>query len=323
VMENGFHHSMPDGTRKTGPGYVSAGMPCQEILIVDDEEPIREYLSEALASLGHHVETAVDGVDAVDKLEHRFFDIVITDMLMPRMDGMELIRFLSKNRNAVDIIAITGLSMEYKYTDVVAAGATDFITKPFTLNELEAKLNRLVRERLMREELQRLAIRDPLTGLYNRRFFQNAIRKEAIRAIRYGHPLFLFFLDIDRFKDYNDQSGHQAGDDLLVKFAQILVQSIRREVDSAYRYGGDEFTVVLPHLPASHALAVAERIRRNYNRLSFHPTSVSIGIARYIDKSVGIDHDIADLISRADQALYHTKHGMGRDCIFFDEESRD
>ncbi len=139
--------------------------------------------------------------------------------------------------------------MKYKYTDVIAAGAADFITKPFTLNELEAKLNRLIRERCLRQELELLAVRDPLTGLYNRRFFRKWSGEEVVRALRYDHPLFLFFFDIDHFKAYNDQNGHQAGDVLLIQLAEVLKSSIREDVDTAFRYGGDEFTVLLPHLP--------------------------------------------------------------------------
>ncbi|HOI96152.1 MAG TPA: diguanylate cyclase [Syntrophobacter fumaroxidans] len=298
-----------------------AKTPSQHILVVDDEQPVRDFVAEALESMGHEVETAVDGRDALEKMEDSDFSVVITDMVMPRMDGMQLIRYLSEHQNEVDIIAITGLAMDYKYTDVVAAGASDFITKPFTMNELEAKLNRLIRERHLREELERLAVRDPLTGLFNRRFFQRLVRKESIRAIRHQHQLFLFFLDIDRFKDYNDQNGHQAGDELLVRFAAVLRQSIRKDVDTAFRYGGDEFMVLLPYLPLEQALPVAERIRENFGQLLLVPTSLSVGIARYLEKSVSIDDDIGDMISRADQALYHAKHGLGRNRVYLDKES--
>lgn len=295
----------------------------QNILVVDDEQPIRDFIAEALATLGHEVRTAADGLDAVEQMEQNHFNVVITDMVMPRMDGMQLITYLAERQNGIDIIAITGQAMIYKYTDVVAAGAADFITKPFTLNELEAKLNRLIRERNLRAELERLAVRDALTGLYNRRFFQNVIRKESIRAIRYQHPLYLFFLDLDRFKQYNDKHGHQAGDDLLVRFASVLKGSIRDEVDSAFRYGGDEFTVLLPFLPSASAVMVAERIRGNYNALNLEPTSLSIGIARFRDKSISIDLDIEDMIHRADSALYHAKHGLGRNRVSVDVESLD
>ena len=234
-----------------------APQPAQNILVVDDEQAICDILSEALEHMGHRVETAKDGVEAIKKIEEGDFSIVITDMMMPRMDGMELIEYLVENRRGIDIIAITGHTMSYQYTDVIAAGAADFIAKPFTINELEAKLKRIFRERHLLEELERLAIKDPLTGLYNRRLFEKTARKEAIRAARYHHPLCLFFFDVDNFKEYNDLKGHQAGDQLLIKLAEILTTAVRHNVDTAYRFGGDEFTLLLPHLTSEAALRVA------------------------------------------------------------------
>jgi len=292
----------------------------QHILVVDDEAQVCDILSEALMRMGHEVTTAADGREAVEKLESAPFSVVITDMDMPRMDGMELIRYLIKNRKDTDIIAITGHTMRYNYTDVVAAGASDFITKPFTLNELEAKLNRIIRERLLRQELERLAIRDPLTGLYNRRFLQTVLRKEATRAGRYGHNLFLFFFDIDHFKDYNDRMGHQAGDEVLIQFAKVLIDFFREDVDTAFRYGGDEFTAVVPHLPREHALEVAERIRSSYNKLGFQPTSISVGIAQFLEKTGDVEKDIENMILRADMALYRAKRDLGGDRIQLDDE---
>lgn len=293
----------------------------QPILVVDDEEQVCDLLAEALTFMGHTVKTAGDGIQALQELEHATFAIVITDMDMPRMDGMELIKYIVHNRNGTDIIAITGHTMRYKYTDVVAAGAADFITKPFTLNELEAKVNRLLRERFLRQELELLAIRDPLTALYNRRFFEKVVRKESIRAERYDHPLFLFYCDIDRFKDYNDQFGHQAGDVLLMRLADILKTSIREGVDSGYRFGGDEFTVLLPYLPRDKAVSVAERIRQRYNALGAKPSCLSIGVARFLPRTGELDKDIQDMIRRADLALYHAKGPLGGDKVHLDEAS--
>ncbi|GLI33812.1 GGDEF domain-containing response regulator [Desulforhabdus amnigena] len=292
----------------------------QKVLLVDDEEQMCDVLGEALTHMGHQVVTAGDGREALEKIAQNAFDIVITDINMPRMDGIELIKRLAGDRKEIDIIAITGHAMRYSYTDVVSAGASDFIIKPFTLNELEAKLTRIIRERSLRKELEHLAIRDPLTGLYNRRFFQRIVRKEALRAIRYRHPLFLFFFDIDHFKMYNDMKGHQAGDQLLVQFAELLKSCIRKDLDVAFRYGGDEFTLLLPHLLPDSAMSVADRIRQNYNLLGLTPTFLSVGIAQFIEKTGAVDGDIADMIRRADRSLYHAKHDLGGDTAFFDGE---
>jgi len=293
--------------------------PAQSILIVDDEQAIRDILAEALRLMGHHVETAGDGLEAVQKIEQEDFSIVITDMMMPRMDGMELIEYLVNNRKGIDIIAITGHTMSYQYTDVIAAGAADFIAKPFTINELEAKLKRIFRERHLLEELERLAVKDPLTGLYNRRLFEKTARKEAGRAARYNHPLCLFYIDIDNFKEYNDLHGHQAGDQVLKEVARILTTIVRQNVDTAYRFGGDEFTLLLPHLTCEAAMKVASRIIEAYNRLQLEPTHLSIGGAHYLHKTDNVDQNLDDLVRRSDRALFFVKHTLGGNGAHFDE----
>jgi len=293
--------------------------PAQSILIVDDEQAIRDILAEALRLMGHHVETAGDGLEAVQKIEQEDFSIVITDMMMPRMDGMELIEYLVNNRKGIDIIAITGHTMSYQYTDVIAAGAADFIAKPFTINELEAKLKRIFRERHLLVELERLAVKDPLTGLYNRRLFEKTARKEAGRAARYNHPLCLFYIDIDNFKEYNDLHGHQAGDQVLKEVARILTTIVRQNVDTAYRFGGDEFTLLLPHLTCEAAMKVASRIIEAYNRLQLEPTHLSIGGAHYLHKTDNVDQNLDDLVRRSDRALFFVKHTLGGNGAHFDE----
>jgi diguanylate cyclase (GGDEF)-like protein len=293
----------------------------QVILVVDDEPQVCEVLADALMVHGHSVDTAKDGFDAVEKLRNHEYSIVLTDMDMPRMDGMQLIEYIVKNHNGIDIIAITGHIMKYRYTDVVSAGAADFISKPFTLNELEAKLNRVIRERDLRKQLEKLAIRDPLTGLSNRRCFQDTARKESMRSVRYQHALFLFFLDVDNFKAYNDTHGHQAGDELLVQAANLLKCSIRENIDSAFRYGGDEFVLLLPHLTSEQALTVAHRIRDKYDVLGFGPTTLSIGIGKFLQRAQSIEDDIQDMIHRSDVALYNAKKNSGRNKVLIDENS--
>ena len=290
----------------------------QAILVVDDEPQACEIISDALASWGHEVETAGDGIEALEKIKGKDFTIVVTDMDMPRLDGMELIEQMADNYPHIDVIAITGHVMRYKYTEVIEAGAADFITKPFSLNEFEAKLNRLIRERALRKQLETLAVRDPLTSLYNRRSFEENARKEAMRAVRYRHTLFMFFLDVDNFKKYNDLHGHLAGDALLVKVAELLTNSIRVNIDSVYRYGGDEFIMLLPHLPVDQARRVAERVCWNFNLLQLKPTAFSIGISRFIEKSGSIQQDIEDMIRRADKALYVAKEQYGKNCVYVD-----
>lgn len=298
----------------------------KRILVVDDEQQVCDILAEALVHLGHHVETAMDGIEAIEKTGRGTprvpFDVVITDLDMPRMDGMELIKYLADHHKGIDIIAITGHAMRYQYTDVIAAGASDFIAKPFSINELQAKLNRIFRERYLMEELERLAVRDPLTGLYNRRVFDEVARREAVRALRYHQPLFMFFLDVDRFKEYNDTFGHQAGDNLLVELASLLSLSVRDNVDTVFRFGGDEFTILFPHLMPDQALKVAERIRERYNKLELEPTHLSIGIAHFKVKSGDVGKDIEDMMLRSDKALYHAKRELGGNQAYLSNDTQ-
>lgn len=294
----------------------------QRILVVDDERSVRELVAESLSYIGHHVTTAADGQDAADKLKNGTFDIVVTDMDMPRMDGMELIKHIRQHHPDTDAIAITGHATKYKYVEVINAGAADFITKPFGLDKLEAKIRRLLRERYLRRELEQLAIRDPLTGLYNRRHFRSVLTQEAVRSVRYGHPLFVLFIDIDQFKQYNDQEGHQAGDSLLIELGSILQQSIREHVDTAFRYGGDEFIVVLPHLSADQVRLVVQRIQKRYAALDASPTSLSIGAAQFHYRDGDVEKSIDDLIQRADKAQYRAKKELGGNRLCLDGDSQ-
>lgn len=282
-----------------------------KILVVDDEAHVREVVSEALAYLGHDVTEAENGKQALSRLETTAVDVIISDLYMPEMDGMELIRQVRRHYPEIDIIAITGFGNRYDYTEVIAAGAADFITKPFTLDKMEAKLARLFRERYLRSQLQEMAMRDALTGLYNRRSFEPAVEDETVRSIRYRHPLSLLFMDVDHFKRYNDDFGHRAGDELLVKLAEIIRNCIRDHVDKAFRYGGDEFIVILPVLDSTGAGVVADRIRANYCEICPGETSLSIGIAQFQVDSGDLDRDIETMIRRADESLYYVKKRLG------------
>ena len=282
-----------------------------QILAVDDDPEIRDILHEILTHLGHTSVTAVDGLDAVEKLSEHHFDMVITDLRMPRMDGIELIKKIKVGFEDVDVIALTVYGTEYNYTEVIGVGASDFIDKPFNVNELEAKINRIIRERSQRAELKRLSTRDGLTGLYNRRYFEDNLRHEAIRAFRQNYNLYLLFIDLDNLKGYNDYYGHQQGDDLLRQLGKMILGNIRRDVDSAYRYGGDEFAVVLPHARRQQALMVAERLFTDYNKRDLTPTSLSIGLAKLKGSGNTLEGDLQTLLREADQALYRAKTSPG------------
>ncbi|UCF01917.1 MAG: diguanylate cyclase [Deltaproteobacteria bacterium] len=281
------------------------------ILCVDNDPGIRELLHEIITHLGHRVITAVDGIDALEKLTDDHFDIVITDISMPRMDGIELIKRIKTDFDDVDVIAITAYEMTYKYTDIIALGASDFISKPFNIDELEAKLNRILRERRLRLGLRRLSTRDGLTGLYNRRYFDDNLIHEASRAFRQNYGLYLLFIDLDGFKAYNDKYGHQQGDKLLRALAEVILDNIRKDVDSACRYGGDEFVIILPHAKRQQALMVAERLLNSFNKRDVSSTGLSIGLAELEGSAETLKENLESLIRKVDQAAYRAKINGG------------
>ncbi len=293
----------------------------QSVLSVDDDGELRELLHELICQMGHASVTATDGVDALEKMEEKQFDIVITDINMPRLNGVGLIKRLTSDFSDTDVIAITGYQTEYNYTDIIALGASDFISKPINIDEFEAKIKRIVRERNMRFELRRLSTCDALTGLYNRRHLDDNLQNEAIRASRQHYDLYLLLIDIDNFKVYNDKYGHQQGDRLLQELARIILRSIRDNVDSGYRYGGDEFAATILHTNPQQALMVAERLRTEYNARNLLPTSLSIGIAKLKNSHGTLEEDLDDLIRKADQALYLAKNNGGDQNVMLDISS--
>lgn len=291
----------------------------QHILIVDDDPVIRELLLDYLSTNNCPAKTAEDGFAALELLKRDDFTIVITDLMMPGMDGIELIHTIKKRWDDIDIIAVTGFKQDFSYTDVIQAGASDFIAKPFNLNELEAKINRIIRERRLREMLKQLSIKDGLTDLYNRRFFEERIQEEVIRSQRQGYPLYLMIIDLDRFKRVNDEEGHQEGDRILVTLADVLKKSTRQHVDIPCRYGGDEFAIIVPQATEKQVMAIAQRMKKKYMDTDRRGTTLSIGIASMNDR-IDEDHTAKAhrLIKMADNAMYNSKKTGGDKITIYD-----
>ena len=280
----------------------------KKILIVDDDEAVRSILAELVRIFGFNSETSSGGYDALNRVDKSPYDLIITDINMPDLNGLELIKKVKESHPEIDLIAITGFDMDYRYTDVIEMGASDFIVKPFENNELQAKINRVFREQDLRRKLENLSIRDGLTDLYNRRYFEQRLREEIIRAHRQKYPLFLLLIDIDRFKMFNDTNGHQGGDRLLKELAKAINHSIRNEVDTGFRYGGDEFGVIAPQVNRKQAAMIAHRIIRQYESIEEERlTSLSIGIAQLTESNKLEPEKAENLIKHADIALFRSK----------------
>jgi diguanylate cyclase (GGDEF)-like protein len=292
-----------------------------KILLVDDDPSILKILSDMIDIFGHEYVTARNGLEAIKKLKKNFFHIVLTDMVMNGMDGMELLEHIRNNYPNIKVIIATGYDRTFSYTDVIRAGASDFISKPFNSDELEAKINRVIREIELLRQLELLSISDGLTGLYNRRYFDTKMFEEARRAHRQNHHLFLAVLDIDNLKEINDKYGHLDGDKLLKTAAEIIRHCIRKNVDWPFRYGGDEFCVILTQVSQEQALKTSERFIQSFNEKKLPLTGLSIGLAKFIrSEENNWTEDIADLVKRADAALYKAKQ-TGRNRVVVDEEN--
>jgi len=292
-----------------------------KILVVEDDTTIRELIHIFLEKSGFQSFTAISAEAAVDILRDQEIGIVLTDVQLPGMNGLELTKIIRHNYNA-DVIIMTGYSLDYSIEEAMARGASDLIIKPIRLEDLLLRINVVLKNCSEKkencrklEELTKLTIRDDLTGLFNSRQFYNHIAQEVDRSNRYFRPLSLILMDIDNFKSLNDTYGHLSGDRVLSSTGEVIKTAIRKQ-DTAYRYAGDEFTIILPETEIERALAVAERVRQaieNETHILSNPrplkVTVSIGVVEY-----RTDEEIKSFVHRADSAMYVSKRN-GRNKI--------
>jgi diguanylate cyclase (GGDEF)-like protein len=290
------------------------------ILVVDDEPLSRHVLQAAVEQLGHQWTAAENGQAAWQCFNQDTPDVLITDLLMPEVDGLELCRRVRADTRAgyTYIILVTVLGERQDIVRGMDAGADDYLIKPVGLFDLQARL--IAAQRVTdlhaelarhRAELAHLARHDPLTGLGNRRSLDEDLDVLLARSQRYGRRFALAMCDIDRFKAYNDTHGHQAGDQALRVVAATIAQELRGG-DSVYRYGGEEFLLILPEQTPDTTLVAVERVRSAVQRLAIpHPAAGPGGILTLSAGIAAFDPDEAptaeELLQRADAALYRAK----------------
>ena len=293
------------------------------ILIVDDDIAIKDSVEEYLRILSYDAKSAQNAKEALSILETFTADLVLTDIMMQGMDGLELTKII-KAKYDLDVMVMTGFSADYSYEEAVKAGASDFIFKPFRFEELDLRIKRVLRESETKKErakllneMEKLAITDALTGLYNSRQFFRQIKQEIMRYARYSRPLSLLILDIDFFKNYNDTWGHLEGDKVLMQIGRII-NSCMRSMDTAYRYGGEEFAIILPETGIKKACVVGARIKDKIASEIFIPennkkvsVTVSLGASEVLT-----GEDFTAFIKRTDKALYHSKE-TGRNKLTY------
>jgi len=293
------------------------------ILIAEDDAVTRMLLKKTLIKEGHEVVSVENGQKAFDLFQERFFPIILTDWMMPEMNGLELCRVIRQKENP-GYVFIVLLTAKDSHDDIITgleAGADEYLTKPFSRAELIARLNTgrrfLEQDRALRranEEIRILSITDPLTGCSNRGCLNTRLPQEIQRAGRYNRSLSIVMCDIDHFKKVNDTYGHQAGDLVLKEFSKRINDSIRDKVDMLARYGGEEFLVTLPETDFDGALHLSERLRRIISEKKFNvgtkkiKITASFGVAGFDSNNAGSEISFDTLINHADKYLYQAKN---------------
>ena len=284
-----------------------------KILIAEDQPASALLLRRLLERLGHEVIVASDGVQAWRALESTRFPMVISDWVMPGLDGLDLCRRVraQPHRPYSYLILLTSKQGREERLEGLRAGADDFLIKPPHADELAVRLEIARRILAVQDELERrnrsladLAHSDELTGVPNRRRFRELLEQDFAVAIEGRLPLSLVMIDVDRFKSYNDTFGHPSGDDLLRRFATVVRDEVC-QVGELTRYGGEEFAVLLPDTAREAATDLAERLRAKVAATDWplRPITASLGVA-----TTGPGTDRPDLlVGQADQALYRSK----------------
>jgi diguanylate cyclase (GGDEF)-like protein len=295
-----------------------------KILLVEDNKTQARIICDFLGKNGYEVVLAEDGMSAFKRAKTDSVDVILLDRILPDIEGNDVCRWL-KLDPSTRLIPIIMLTAKDSVTDRVAgleAGADDYLPKPFDENELNARIYVRLRAKSQQDELrmknrqledmltrvETLAIVDSLTGLFNRRRFETILGNEFKRAARYQDPISCLMIDIDQFKQINDAHGHQGGDIVLREISRLIQASIR-EVDTAARWGGEEFVVLSPNTPEQNAGLVASRILKAVRSHAFtgmdgRQITVSIGIAGIPEPSIDTPEK---LVHAADLAMYAAK----------------
>ena len=318
----------------------------KRILVVDDHEDNIELLRARLEARGYDVEGASDGQAALDAVDRICPDLILLDVMMPKMDGMEVVRRLKAKTEInelpfIPVIMQTALDSTENKVEGLDAGADDYITKPINFAELEARVKSLLRIQTLQstlaarerelsvvngrlseanDELKRISITDGLTQIENRRSLNERLHDMWLHSVRLHEPISLVMCDIDKFKSVNDNYGHQAGDSVLKEFAQLL-KAEAREIDRLGRYGGEEFLLILPGTVLDAAVTFAERLREKVEGHTFSYAggelcrTMSCGVASSPHPRV---KDEEALLRAADDALYVAKETGRNRVVRFD-----
>jgi two-component system cell cycle response regulator len=284
-----------------------------KVLIVDDAPDTLEIIQKLLAFEGYEILTAQTGEEALKKAETEKPEVVLLDINLPGIDGNEVLRRIRQIDSIVSVVMLTAFATVDNAIHALQEGASDFIKKPFEnehlihmVNQCMEKYWTLKEKGRLEEEVKRLSITDDLTNLFNYRHFYKTLELEITRLKRQKTSLSLLMFDMDNFKRYNDLYGHLEGDKVLRKVGEIVTRLIRNNVDSGYRYGGDEFAVLLIGATLDQAMPIAERIRVSIEQAGFQDISVSIGVTEFHP-----DYTLREFVRLTDDCLYAAKNSGG------------
>jgi two-component system cell cycle response regulator len=287
------------------------------VLVVEDDEDARMVLTELLRPR-YDVDAVGDGETALKRAAELKPDLILLDLFLPGMDGFGALTGLRRNSKTADtpVIFLSAQGDAETKSQGLSLGAADYLAKPFSEQELMARVDRTLKLTAQKEHYRALAQTDGLTGLPNFRSFHARLEEEVARATRYGHPLACAMVDLDGLKSINDKMGHAAGNRAIVALADAVREELR-DTDFAARYGGDEFVVLLPQTNEPQAALFAERLRRRLIETSERaglPVRGSIGVAAVSADELETPDASEDLLRRADEALYRAKRS-GRDRV--------
>ncbi|HVF40261.1 MAG TPA: PleD family two-component system response regulator [Gemmatimonadaceae bacterium] len=304
----------------------------KRILVVDDHEDNVEVLRARLEARGYEVEGANDGLTALATTQKWVPDLILLDVMMPDMDGLEVVKRLKADKSLpfIPVIMQTALDSTERMVAGLEAGADDYVTKPINFAELEARVRSLLRIKKLQQDLAEreqqlsemndkllhISLTDGLTGVDNRRSLEQRLHEMFEHSLRLHEPIACVMCDIDHFKKVNDTYGHAAGDEVLKQFARILKKEAR-EIDRVGRYGGEEFLILLPGTVLDAAVTFAERLREKVDANTFSydggtlTRTMSCGVAAWPHPRV---QGREELLKAADDALYVAKE-LGRNRV--------
>lgn len=305
-----------------------------KVLLAEDTRSNQLLIKAYIEHFGHEVIAVDDGQAAIDAVNIEKPDLILMDVNMPAKNGIEATREIraqfEHNNDWIPIVFLSGLTEAEDILKGIEAGGDDYLTKPIDPIVLHAKIIAMERIANMRHELDKVnrelklaSVKDGLTGLSNRRHFDEVLRKEFRRAARTGTSLSLIMCDIDFFKQYNDNYGHLMGDNCLKSVAHALESACKRPGDLVARYGGEEFAIILSEMDLTKAAEMAEMIRKVVIDLAIpheqssasDSVSLSLGIASVQpEKSMDIEASLSRLIDQADKCLYQAKE-QGRNRV--------